>query len=218
MKPAGLGITQTHFAGASFASTAVSATAKVTIGVLSQSMLALLNGVYLVVLCAPKAIAFFSRLSSRDGAGSSAGTGEVGGPGKTELPGANETSEQLLISLSLVALGITFALFSLGSSGSRLEYGTIPAITFATCAFVKLGVAIWGMVKLRGQRTAIVTSGKLTSLADGMASIVLTQMALRGLEGQQTDVFDMALGVAVGAAIVVMGAYAAWAARRGSAA
>lgn len=120
---------------------------------------------------------------------------------------AEESRSQALTAVFIVFLGLVFLGMSNHTfvNGEGLRMSTIPAITFATCAFTKIGTAIYGVVKERGNTSSVVFANKLTSLADGMASIVLTQMALRSSQGQQSDIFDAVFGMAVGFVIVLMG-------------
>lgn len=204
MKVGTIELDQRHFTGASFVTSAGSSLIKLAMGVLTQSLLVILNGVYLLVLVAPRGAAFFGELFGS----TCVRHMDEGEQALARARAArNEHLAQIAVAISLMALGVTFVVLSSNVTGGRMGFSTIPAISFATCAFAKLGVAIWGLVKLRGSQSSLVLAGKLTGLADGMASIVLTQMALRELHGTTADIFDQILGVAVGIAIVLMGAW-----------
>lgn len=202
MKVGSIELDQRHFTGASFVTSAGSALIKLALGVFTQSLLVMLNGIYMLVLVAPRSAAFFCQLF-----GSMTPERTPTRERAFVRVARNEHLIQIIIAVSLIALGVSFIVLSNNIEGTRLGLSTIPAISFATCAFAKLGVAIWGLVKLRGSQNSVVLANKLTGLADGMASIVLTQIALRELAGTAGDVFDTTLGVAVGIAIIALGAW-----------
>lgn len=205
MRVGGITIDQTHFAGASFITTAISSASKLALGLITGSSLVLLNGIYLLVLILPRAFSFLGRLvHDRLGTKTDEEAADIMAPPQKTV--RRERQVQIGTAASLIALGITFSFLSDHVQGGSFGFSTIPAITFATMAFAKLGVAIWGLVKLRGNHQADILSCKLTSLADGMASIVLTQIALRQIgAGGQADSFDRTFGILIGIAIVAMG-------------
>ena len=91
-----------------------------------------------------------------------------------------------------------------------LQLDKIAAISFATCAFAKIGVSSSGVVRLRSNRDDIMFFYRLTNLADAIASIVLTQMALLGIEGPVDEtgiVASAAFGIAMGGLIVLYGVW-----------
>ena len=120
---------------------------------------------------------------------------------------ASESRARLLTAVSLVVLGAVFLAFgnSMMLTGETLHLAKIPALAFTACAFVKIGVSIYGLRREWGNRDGVVFSCKLTNFADGLASIALTQTVLRGLQGSSGDVFDAVFSMAVGAVIVLLG-------------
>ena len=199
---------QSHFLGLSFATSALSAVAKLGIAFFTQSLLVLVSGLYALALCVPRVTALFSVKAH----GPFRSRTEAKDAETSSLTNAIDTLEarkpEEISAVFLVVLGVLFALMSgrtLATGETLPQLGMIPAITFATCAFSKIGVAIYGIVKERGNTGGIIFANKLTSLADGMASIVLTQITLRGAQGQSSDVFDGAFGLIVGGVIVIMG-------------
>lgn len=192
-----------QFLRMSFASTVLSAAAKLAMGVMMQSVLVLINAFYNIVLCVPRAAALFF------GVGTGAGQPQTARERAERAAQIEAAGFQTLSAIALAVLGAVFVVYSYRMlvTGEHLQYSEIPAITFATCAFAKIGTAIYGVVKERHSSDGSVFTAKLTNLADAMASIALTQTLLRGTQGQGGDVFDAAFGIAVGAAIIGMGAW-----------
>lgn len=215
MRVASREVKPSHFMALSFASSLFAGLAKLVMAFLTQSLLVGFNALYSLVLCIPRfssaratrnrerAHALRRHSGERMPARSSKRTRASAGV-RDE---AEESRSQALTAVFIVFLGLVFLGMSNHTfvNGEGLRMSTIPAITFATCAFTKIGTAIYGVVKERGNTSSVVFANKLTSLADGMASIVLTQMALRSSQGQQSDIFDAVFGMAVGFVIVLMG-------------
>ncbi len=208
MRIASIEVKDSHFLGLSFATSAFSGVAKLAMALFTQSFLVLVSGLYALVLCVPRMATLVGM-----GVGHFLRSGDEGHLTSADLDARESASSgtrrpQEISAVFLVMLGVLFVTMSnhtLVNGETTLNLGTIPAITFATCAFAKIGVAIYGVVKERGNSSSVVFANKLTSLADGMASIVLTQIALRGSQGESADIFDAAFGIVVGIAIVVMG-------------
>lgn len=205
-----MSVEESHFVGLSFATSLLSGAVKLAVGAVTRSPLVLMNAAYNAVLCVPKALALAS--GRLPGARRRCGRACA----RPQHPGS-ETGIQLFAAASLVALGAVFLAFSNHAlvNGETLHMDKIPAISFATCAFAKIGVSVYGLVREWGNKDGIVFSCKLANFADGLASIALTQTALRGIEGEGGDVWDAALGIAVGIVIAALGIWQlAHAARR----
>lgn len=192
MRIGAVSVEESHFVGLSFGTSLLSGVVKLAMGVATQSGLVLINAAYNMVLCVPKAFALAS--------------GRLPGA-RRRAPGDRDARTQLFAAASLMVLGAVFLAFSNHAlvSGEALHMDKIPAISFATCAFAKIGVSIYGLVREWGNKDGVVFSCKLTNFADGLASIALTQTALRGIEGEGGDAWDAVLGIAVGIAIIALG-------------
>lgn len=201
MRIGALSVKESHFVGLSFGTSLLSGMVKLAMGVATQSGLVLINAAYNVVLCVPKASALAS--------GRLPGARHRKDRVRERWGKASDARVQLFVAASLVALGAVFLAFSNHAlvNGETLHMDKIPAISFATCAFAKISVGVYGLVKEWGNKESIVFSCKLTNFADGLASIALTQTALRGIEGEGGDAWDAAMGIAVGVAIIVLGVW-----------
>ena len=208
MRIAHIEVKDSHFLSLSFATSAFSGVAKLAMALLTQSFLVLVSGLYALVLCVPRVATLVGT-----GTGRFLRSGDEGHLTSADLDARESAAPQTrrpqeVSAVFLVVLGVLFVTMSnhtLVNGETTLNLSTIPAITFATCAFVKIGVAVYGVVKERSNSNSVVFANKLTSLADGMASIVLPQIALRGSQGEGADIFDAAFGIVVGIAIVIMG-------------
>lgn len=112
----------------------------------------------------------------------------------------------ILIFLGIVYFCVSLYMFFRTSRISMHEYMTYLT---ALIAFWSIGSAIYGMVKYKRNHSPILKAAKITSFANAMASIVLTQVVLlnnfsvgtanlniaNGLTGMAVSVVIFALGV-----------------------
>ena len=78
----------------------------------------------------------------------------------------------------------------------------------ALIAFWSVGSAIYGMIKYKRDRSPVLKAAKITSFANAMTSIVLTQVVLLNNFPQGAENLNIAnglTGMAVSAAIVFIG-------------
>lgn len=101
----------------------------------------------------------------------------------------------------LCFIGLSYAAFSLTMffTGSPNEYGEIIAITVATISFIKIGIAIRGMIVSYKTRNPLDSSVKFVTFIDAMLSLVVTQDVLLESQGtahaaQSSDLFGIGLG------------------------
>lgn len=101
----------------------------------------------------------------------------------------------------LCFIGLSYAAFSLTMffTGSPNEYGEIIAITVATISFIKIGIAIRGMIVSYKTRNPLDSSVKFVTFIDAMLSLVVMQDVLLESQGtahaaQSSDLFGIGLG------------------------
>lgn len=101
----------------------------------------------------------------------------------------------------LCFIGLSYAAFSLTMffTGSPNEYGEIIAITVAAISFIKIGIAIRGMIVSYKTRNPLDSSVKFVTFIDAMLSLVVMQDVLLESQGtahaaQSSGLFGIGLG------------------------
>lgn len=197
------GVRRSDFIRLSFGTNAAAGALKLALGLAGLSPLVLLNAAYNGVLAAARLAMLGHRRAIDADAASEAGARRL----------------QRTSSVALMALGCTFVAFNglMLAQDRALSFDYNVALGFATCAFAKLGVAVYGIVRERKNPDGVVFACKLTNLADGMASIAITQAALLDITDSQNVLASGCFGAATGAAILGIGLWLRVRARRGAA-
>lgn len=114
----------------------------------------------------------------------------------------------LLMSSIIIILGVLFATFGFKMffTGEEVHYSEYSVYAIALCSFVKLGVSIYWIVKLKGSNQPMEYTMKLTNFADAMVSLVLTQSALLVMKGiAKSSYYDGLFGIIVGFSVIIIG-------------
>lgn len=120
----------------------------------------------------------------------------------------SERKSMLIMDCIIVVLGILFAVFGFRmlSTGEEVHYSEYSVYLLALCAFIKLGVSIYWIIKLKGSNLPIDFTMKLTNFADALVSIVLTQSALLVMKGvAKSSYYDGIFGILVGITVIIIG-------------
>lgn len=171
------------------------ASLKLGMGVVTQSLLFIVSGVYYLMLCLSRAVVVYRHRNIRtlDAA-----------PERRR----HEVSVYRRTGLLLCLVGLSYAAFSftLMREDADDSYSDIVAITVATITVMKIGTAIRGMVLSRRERNPTDSAVKAIALTDALLSVVVMQNVL--LVSQHTGGAGRSsgmLGVALGAIVVVAG-------------
>jgi hypothetical protein len=110
-----------------------------------------------------------------------------------------------IILLGVVYIGLNYWLLSRDTVIKESYY---PMLATATIGFVKLGVAIRGMIVNRHFKNPIISTIKRVSLIDGIVSIVVTQKSILSFEKSAQAITSASLfGMAVGVIFIGIGLY-----------
>ncbi len=171
------------------------ASLKLGMGVVTQSLLFIVSGVYYLMLCLSRAVVVYRHRRIR--------TLDVA-PERRR----HEVSVYRRTGLLLCLVGVSYAAFSLTLMHEDADgsYSDIVAITVATITVVKIGTAIRGMVVSRRERNPTDSAVKAIALTDALLSVVVMQNVLlvsqhTGGAGRSSGV----LGIALGSAVVIAG-------------
>lgn len=112
----------------------------------------------------------------------------------------------LLIFLGIAYFAVSVYMFYKGTNTTMHEYLTYLV---ALIAFCSIGNAIYGMCKYRKNNNAILSAVKITSFANALTSIVLTQVVLLDTFNSKMDlrIANGATGMAASIAIMGLGLF-----------
>lgn len=112
----------------------------------------------------------------------------------------------LLIFLGIAYFAVSVYMFYKGTNTTMHEYLTYLV---ALIAFYSIGNAIYGMCKYRKNTNDVLSAVKITSFANALTSIVLTQVVLLDTFNSAMDlrIANGATGMGVSVAIMVLGLF-----------
>ncbi|MFT8988196.1 hypothetical protein [Bifidobacterium psychraerophilum] len=171
------------------------AVVKIALGVMTHSLLFIVNAVYYVALC-------LSRLAIVQQHRRIRGISDSLKRLEREMNVYHRTG------LLLCFIGISYAVFSgfMFFVATPTRYTQIVAITVATITAVKIGVAIRGLVVAKRERNPMDSAIKFITFTDALLSLVVVQnVMLQSQRSEHASESSGMLGMGLGIAVIVAG-------------
>lgn len=112
------------------------------------------------------------------------------------------------MTLTLTSLIYIIYCTSMFIYGNTVNYSESIAIIIATITFTEIGVAAYGLLRLRKHHFPAMTATRLGSLSSSLISLVLTQTALLSLSGMKNySVYNGVTGIIIGFCTALIGIF-----------
>ncbi|MFT8355737.1 MAG: hypothetical protein ABF780_03865 [Bifidobacterium aquikefiri] len=168
---------------------------KLALGIMTNSMLFIVNAAYYVVLCVSRFIIVRKHQSLRR-------VDDVLSRLASEMTVYHRTG------LLLGVIGVSYAAFSaiMFMNDKAKSYNQIIAITVATITVTKIGIAVRGLVVSRRERNPMDSAIKLISFTDALLSVVVMQnVLLESTQSQHANQSSGLFGMALGLGVIIAG-------------
>lgn len=184
----------------SFYKNMITGMVKILLGVLTHSVLVFANAFYNLILCVGKMITILSR-----------DINEKSWKKKFDVidtaKGKEKENSGIFLGVTIILLGIVFLIASVHTFVTKEmnNYHWVGVYLITLCTFIKLGVSAYGLVKWRDKGYSFL-SIKLTNLADGLVSLILTQEAILSMKGTKNGwYYNGIVGISLSIIVCIIG-------------
>lgn len=173
---------------------------KILLGMLTHSVLVFANAFYNIILCVGKMITILNRDMN-----------ERAWKKKFDVidtaKGKEKESSGIFLGVTIIFLGIVFLLASMHTFATKEmnNYHWVGVYLITLCTFIKLGVSAYGLIKCKDKGHSFF-SIKLTNLADGLLSLILTQEAIFSMKGTKNGwYYNGIIGISLSIIVCITG-------------